>query len=248
MLRYLKVKLWGYEYTPCTLDRWLALILHKLSFMGKEEVAIYHSFIKPGMTVVDAGANQGIFALLAAKLVGEKGRVIAFEPEVKLAQSLRQNILMNKIENLRLEECGLGDKQTSGHLEIGTLNRGDNRLSENGTGLKVKICRLDEFIDVGAIDFLKIDVQGYELSVLKGLMPQLKTEGPQVIFFEFWPEGLKRVGDQPEELIGLLHECRYTVGVINEGEFLSLNRSEIMDRSQGTWTNFVATRVAKERN
>lgn len=248
MMRYLKVKLWGYDYTPCSLDRWLALVLHKFSFMGKEEVAIYQYFLKPGMRVIDAGANQGIFALLAAQLVGEKGSVIAFEPEVKLAQSLRQNIFNNKINNIRLEECGLGDKQTTGHLEVGTLNRGDNRLSEKGSGLKVKICRLDEFIGSGEIDFLKIDVQGYELSVLRGLMPQLITEGPGVIFFELWPEGLKRVGDQPEELIKLLQDCHYTIGVIKEGKFVPQNSSEIITQSKGTWTNFIAMRRSNERN
>src|SRR5580698_569946 len=90
-----EMKVWGYRVTPPSLDRLTCLVLHRLGLMGKGEKAAFGRWIRPGMTVVDVGANQGLYALLFSGLVGPSGSVVAFELEPDMFASLKLNCQAN---------------------------------------------------------------------------------------------------------------------------------------------------------
>src|SRR5258708_27788033 len=81
------VRVWGLELRSVSFDRLLYLFLHRLGWMGREEKAFLEQRIRPGMHVVDVGANLGLYTLLLSRLVGESGTVVAFEPDPELFES-----------------------------------------------------------------------------------------------------------------------------------------------------------------
>ncbi len=242
MIKYPTIQFWGHQHQTSLCDRWIALLLHKWGRMGAIEKGIYEHYLKPGMTVVDAGANQGIYTLLASQMVGPEGKVYAFEPEKRLFKDLQCTMTLNHIVNVFLYPLALGSVEKRATLKAGVFNRGDNRVVEDDFGDAISIVRLDQIVDPQGIDFLKIDVQGYEYEVLQGMMPQMIKGGPKVIFFELWNEGLERVGASSKELLILLQDSGYQLGEFENSKFNPLSVEAILHRAQRTWENFLAIR------
>ena len=125
-----------------------------------------------GQCVVDVGANAGIYSVYAALRVGERGRVIAIEPNPLPAERLKQNVHLNGVERV----CTVVPVAVSSQAGVGSLVVGQNttisHLAEPGTsGLEVPLRSLDEIMgtfNIANIDLLKIDVEGAELAVLQG--------------------------------------------------------------------------------
>ncbi len=160
-------------------------------FHELNEWRFLHKFLTEQMVFVDIGANQGEYTLFAAKRL-KKGRVIAFEPVNDLYQKLHQNILLNDFKNITSFKFGLSD--TDARLPIymgplgsrenegfGTLYQSEirNRFIEN-----VELKVFDSVIDPLAlerIDFMKIDVEGAELAVLKGSIVAIMRYRPHIL-------------------------------------------------------------------
>jgi len=85
------VEVWGNRITATSLDRLLNLYLHRYGLRGEEEKQFLERHVKPGMRVLDIGANQGIYSLLMSRLVGPSGHLHCFEPDPRLFASLREN-------------------------------------------------------------------------------------------------------------------------------------------------------------
>src|SRR5258708_10712335 len=75
------------------------------------EVAFVNRLLRPGMTVLDAGAHHGLYTLLASKRVGRRGRVIAFEPSPRERKRLRRHLWANRCKNVAVQSCALGEEQ-----------------------------------------------------------------------------------------------------------------------------------------
>ena len=134
-------------------------------------------FLEPGMTVLDIGANQGLYSLLAAKKVGSGGRVIAFEPSPRELRRLRWNLKMNRCRNVRVEPVALGSQEGVGELyvclgqETGCNSLRPPAVSEPVSRTEVAVATLDQHLaemDVEKADFVKVDVEGAELDVFRG--------------------------------------------------------------------------------
>jgi len=158
--------------------------------------AFYESHLKPGMTFVDVGANVGMFTALAAKLVGELGRVIAFEPNSENCRLILMSARLNGFNNVKLIPIAL--HHVVGYAlftsAIGTnggfLPSVDASLS-NPTCTVVPTMKLDDLID-GDVDFIKMDVEGAEGLVIKGAVRTIERCRP-VITTEVSAEMLPRV-------------------------------------------------------
>jgi FkbM family methyltransferase len=207
---------WGQRMRSATFDRWLYLRLHRLGRMGRGEKSALARLVRPGMTVVEVGSNLGLYAVLLSRLVGAQGRVLAFEPDPDLAGLLRQSGAANRCGNLAIRAQALGRER--GRLMLHTLavNSGDNHLGDGGGRLlrrsvEVEVVTLDEAAGDMVPDLVKIDVQGWELQVLRG-MTRLIERCPQLtVYFEYWPAGLRRAGDTPEALVAFLTERGFRV-------------------------------------
>jgi FkbM family methyltransferase len=172
------------------------------------ESVFLRSLVHPGMHVVDAGANLGAYAHLFARCVGPSGRVTAFEPDPTLFAAIEKSARTNGLAQLQPHCLALGDHPGRARLNIGLLNSGDNRLAApddiTEAGLEINVTTLDDFLDGAPVDFIKIDVQGWEEHALRGMTRTLAANPRLQLYLELWPHGLYRVGSSPESLLKML--------------------------------------------
>jgi FkbM family methyltransferase len=239
---------WGHRIRSKTFDRSLYLWMHKRGLMGAGERAVLSRLVQPGMTVVDVGANLGLYSLLFAALVGPTGRVISFEPDPDLFSLLRDNCAANGADHVEPRHLALGNTAARMVLNRMTLNSGDNHLGSNGGAafrkpVEVEVAALDVLMPRLRPHFIKVDVQGWELNVLRGMERTIRESETASIYIEFWPEGLRRAGASPADLysfvrsLGLRFYSCDGWEELNEGGFLAL--------AQGMrgHTNLLATRI-----
>jgi FkbM family methyltransferase len=165
--------------------------------------------LKRGMTVLDIGANVGYFALLMANLVGDDGHVVAFEPTSYGFEKLRRNVSLNRFENITLENIGLSDQVERKKLWINSRFETSAVTSEEEE--EIELQTLDVYFnksDIGSLDFVKVDVDGYEVKVIRGARNTLSKFQPQMIV-EFGRATLKRRGETVEELLRELEQLGY---------------------------------------
>jgi FkbM family methyltransferase len=177
------------------------------------ETAFIRSLLRPGMRVVDAGANLGAYAHLFARCVGPTGRVTAFEPDPTLFAALETNARNNQLPQLQAHRLALGAHAGRAKLNHGFFNSGDNRLAApdvtTGTGLEITVTTLDDFLDGTPVDFIKIDVQGWEEHALRGMVRTLAANPHVQLYLELWPHGLCNIGSSPASLLALLTEMGF---------------------------------------
>ncbi len=250
-------RVWGRSLRAPTFDRWLALRLHQLGLMGTADKRFLTAQVRPGMTVVDIGANQGLYSLLFARLAGGGGKVIAFEPDDMLYRALAANVASNEGGNVRTRNTALGSRAGTMTLHRSLFNSGDNRLSPQAEqagpreGVEIRVERLDQALAGERVDFIKMDVQGWEMEVLRGMQGLLDepSQTPLAIYFEFWPQGLRDAGSDPLELLHFLTEHRFSIHQPRGGEpgqpvrdFATLVRS----MKPGAYTNLYASHARRE--
>jgi FkbM family methyltransferase len=192
-------------------DRLLYLWWHRLTYHRNAELNFLRSCVRPGAHVVDVGANVGLIGHALARAVGPAGRVSAFEPDPLLFEALETSARTNGLRQLQPHCVAVGSRAGSARLRRGTFNSGDTRVvpgeGAHGTdALTVPVTSLDEFLDGTAVDFVKIDVQGSEVDVLRGMQRTLATNPTLQLYVELWPHGLSRAGTSAEALIGSLVE------------------------------------------
>lgn len=135
------------------------------------------NYLLPGMTVLDIGAHHGLYTVIAACQVGLKGHVYAFEPSPREQKILRQNIRLNRFKNVTVEGLALGSSEAQGSLylvegaETACNSLRPPRVEGGTSAIPVHVTRLDDWIDahkIERVDFVKLDVEGGEMEVLKG--------------------------------------------------------------------------------
>jgi FkbM family methyltransferase len=241
----------GVQFHPNSADRFIALILHKFLPSANSFTKWIKINARRGDVVLDIGANQGLFAVAASNAVGPSGMVHAFEPDKDLAGCIWKTIRKNKIHNIKVHEIALGVKSEGLKLYKNPYNSGDNRLttktSDSGHSLlTVPVERLDNLSEIQKVDLVKIDVQGWELSVLQGMMDKMKNNLKAKILFEFWPHGMKIAGFDPLELIFYMIENGYTLTEESSGLKLSLDNSSafVKDIRGKKYTDIEAVKLA----
>jgi len=146
-------------------------------------VKVLQSFLSKNDVFVDAGANIGFLSLVAAAKIGNKGQVHSFEPVPSTFDILKKNKAINNFEQIKLHSFALGNKKESVSIYAESENRGGaSIMNKHSTqGIEIQVERLDDIDAVQRIDVLKIDVEGYELEVLKGAENKIKKNRPKLI-------------------------------------------------------------------
>jgi FkbM family methyltransferase len=158
------------------------------------EIAYLLRHLKPGDVAIDVGAHKGAYLYWMRKRVGPEGRVIAFEPQPRLAHLLR-NVVSRKVwTNVTIEDAGVSSHSGAGRLHVPQSAYSETspsaRLSSDpitaaGTDLAIDLVTLDDYFTRNAIqriDFLKCDVEGHELDVFRGAAGLLQTFHPRLLF------------------------------------------------------------------
>jgi FkbM family methyltransferase len=184
------------------------------------ETAVMRRLIAPGMSVLDIGANIGYYTLLFANLVGPEGKVHAFEPAPKALRLLRKNINANTLTNVIVHACAAGADITEERLYLNDYNAGDNRIykSDGMESVAITVRTIDSLVPENQrVDFIKMDVQGYEWHVIRGAKRIIEGDRPSIVL-EFSPRGIARCGGSAKDLLRYLEHRGYSFEEILENE------------------------------
>lgn len=245
------VQVWGHELKAPTFDRLLALWLHRASMMGVEDQTILRRLVRPGMRIADVGANQGLYALLMADLTGPDGEILCFEPQPELNAVLRLNIGNNNAGNIRIFDQAVGAEPGTSVLQESCFNSGDNRVGEWGGGrtFEIEVAPLDTILaENRRLEFMKIDVQGYELPAFQGMAEVMAASPELVIYLEYWPSALKAQSGSATAILELLEERGFLLSEFVDGEPLALRpgaagHEDLQRKIKGAqFVNLLATR------
>jgi len=159
---------------------------------------LVRSILREGDTVLDIGASIGPFSLTMSKLVGETGRIYAFEPTEMCFNYLCENIKINNCKNIYPYKLGAWDKDELIRAQLATKRP----IWANGI-------RLDDFLaqhGVEKVDFIKMDIDGAEPWALRGLMRTFEKNPHLKMVMEYYPLYIRRFGGDPEEVLDIVRK------------------------------------------
>ena len=140
---------------------------------------------------MDVGANVGYMSVLGSQLVGERGSVIAVEPEERNLRLLRANLWRNECANAVVLPVAAGSAYRFLPLAFNESNRGDHQAGGPGAVDRlVPSAPLDAFLADRSVDVIKVDTQGYDHEVIAGLNRTIAAQRPTILC-EFWVEGMR---------------------------------------------------------
>lgn len=185
------------------------------------EFAAMDEIVKKNYIVFDVGANTGSISSYLSNKVGDNGKIIAFEPFPKTFLRLKNNIALNNFKNITLEEIALSDSEGKKEFYFNKKNPELNSLGivefENELPFEtteVKVSTLDNYCsknNIQVIDFLKIDVEGFEVEVLTGAAELLNNKKIKSIQFEISPIPLRCANKSPDDLVNLFNKIDYEI-------------------------------------
>jgi FkbM family methyltransferase len=147
---------------------------------------VFLKYLNPGMTFVDIGANIGQHSLFASSVVGETGSVHSFEPVPSLYRQIHDSVHVNGWEDrVHVHPYALGEEEKQEQFFVSANAGGSSLVNDDETKeiLTVEVKRGDVALSsIEKIDMIKIDVEGYEYEVLKGIRTTLITHRPIVVF------------------------------------------------------------------
>lgn len=195
-----------------------------LNFGGYEsvETVTMLQFVRPGMTVLDIGANIGWYSMNLAKLVPDVN-IHAFEPLPSTYSFLERNVALNRLDGINLYNFAFSNRngteifyfypEGSGNASITNLSKHPNTQE-----IPCLVRTLDDFIEESSleVDFIKCDVEGAELFVFEGGLATLRSQRP-IIFTEMLRKWSTAFGYHPNDIIELLSKIGYQCFIIREG-------------------------------
>lgn len=189
--------------------------------------AALRRLLRPGMNVVEVGANVGYFTLTIAHVVGPRGSVAAFEPDPVLAQIVRDNAEINGFaDRVTVHEKAVADAQgeirfftTHRHRGNGSILEGFEQLPGNPEDRRVEIVvpsvRLDDAFAANPPDVIKIDAEGAESAVLRGARGLLDGERVKILVLELFPRFVQAAGDDPRAFLERLTARNFKLNLID---------------------------------
>ncbi len=146
---------------------------------------LLQQYLKPGMTVVDVGSNIGYYALLESRLVEAGGRVIAIEPVPQNVEQLRRNVCTNGRTNIEVHHLAIADCNGTLPMYLSARSNWHSLLpTPSSKTCMVTVSTLDSFLShasLDSVDLIRMDVEGYEIKIIKGMRGILEQFDPQLL-------------------------------------------------------------------
>ncbi|MBN2405879.1 MAG: FkbM family methyltransferase, partial [Coriobacteriia bacterium] len=184
-----------------------------------DELLFMTRYLRAGDGVIDAGANIGLYTLLAAPIVGPEGSVDSFEPGTIAAERLKENIELNGFEHVYLHQAAVSD--SAGMVSFVAGWDVSNSMIPEGVSkagsLLVTATTLDDSLTKRVYAYAKLDVEGAEGLVLRGASRMLADHNPPVWQVELCKHMLKRFGTNPGEIIAMFQTNGYVMASYDAG-------------------------------
>ena len=176
---------WGFMLWPKH-DTIVGRSLELYGEYSKVEVDLLCKVVRPGMTVVEVGGNIGALSVPIAKIIGETGRLIVFEPQYALNRILMANLAMNECFNAQvlLAAAGVGVPGERLKIPLYDYSKEDNfgaigrDMWDKNVGMDVPVIGIDKLVELPVVHVMKIDAEGMELEVLKGANKIIRRDWP----------------------------------------------------------------------
>ncbi len=210
----------------------------------REETRMIQKTLQPGMTVIDIGANIGYYAMMEARAVTETGHVYAIEPEPRNVDLLHRNIKVNGYHHIDVFQAGVSDHTgmaplyVSEHSNLHNLLRPMRTKNEDSV-INIKVYRVDDFVDEHNVDpadinFIRMDIEGYEVKALAGMQKILRMAKPLKLFIEFHPRYIEDIADHSlastmDYLASIGFEIRYATATAKNGYSIKFQNTTIKD-------------------
>lgn len=184
-----------------------------------ELAAALRSLLGPGGSFVDVGANEGYFSVIASKLVGASGRVLAVEPQRRLRTILEKNFELNAVANVEIAEVAISDRRGSATLHLSPdTNTGSTALEQTTRyatqTASIETCTLEEFLathELERVDLMKMDIEGFEYEAILGSPEVFRKHRVRALALELHGRMLVARGRAPEDIASFLQSCGYQV-------------------------------------
>ncbi len=184
----------------------------------KYEIELLKKNIKKGDVVLDIGANIGFYTKILSNLVGETGKVYAFEPDKKNFNYLQQNA--GHLKNVLLINKAVSDKTGTITLYHSDLLNVDHKTyaTENYTSkTEIECVAIDDIIPEHNVDFIKIDIQGYEYFAFQGMKEVLQKNQQLKIITEFYPFGIQESKITIADFLHTFQQHQFRINLYNDG-------------------------------
>lgn len=212
------------------------LIMHKIREPASTKEI--QRILRKGDIVMDIGANIGYYALMEARIVGEMGKIYAYEPVPNNVELLKKNIEVNHYENIEVFSTALGDRDGTSEIHLSEQSNwhsmSDLLTSDKVNKMPVEVLTVDKALENKDFpNFIRMDVEGYEIKIIRGMESTLKNSKLRRLFIELHPSLMKR-----HELVELLTTLKrhnfeiemmaMTVGLSPERTYYSLTIDEVL--------------------
>jgi FkbM family methyltransferase len=230
-----------------------------LRVFERRELAFFSQICRPGMTVIDIGANVGVYTALAMHAVGPAGAIVSIEPHDESRRFLARTIAANANANIRphVFDCAASDHEGTGKLFLNPENKADNRLylsdqTPNMQSAPVRLRTIDAVLDevgITSVDILKIDVQGSELAAITGAAKTIRNSPEMTLLTEFWPDGIHRAsGHDGQRYIDLLCDLGFELFELRRGQLVPLSVDWPQRLTGRRYTNLVGIKARRPSN
>lgn len=196
------------------------------------EINLLKKYIRHGYVVLDIGANIGFYATLLSELVGEKGEVHCFEPDVKNFRHLQNSTKGYK--NIHINNKAVGSKTEKIKIYTSKNLNVDHRTykpEEYDKEFDIEAISVDEYIK-GKVDFIKMDIQGFEMQAVQGMQKTLSENKEIKVISEFWPYGLRKAGSSVLAYYEFLTAHDFTVYLLKKNSLERLTVDTVKSLSE----------------
>jgi len=208
------------------------------------ETRVMQKILRPGMTVIDIGANIGYYVMIEGRAVSETGHVYAIEPEPCNFELLCRNVKLNNYQHVSVFQAGISNETGLAKLYISEHSNLHNLLRplcarNNNSVIDIKVYRFDDFvaehhIKPSNINLIRMDIEGYEVKALVGMVKTLRAAKTLNLFIEFHPQYIKDIPGYTLEstmefLASLGFEIRYATATAKNGYSIKFQNIAIKD-------------------
>lgn len=191
------------------------------------EISLMNRFIKPNDVVLDIGANIGFYSEILSHIVGSKGEVHCFEPDKTNFNLLKKRC--GSLQNVTINFKAVSEKTETLKIYTSKKLNVDHRTykpDEYDEEINIDAISIDEYIQDKKVNFIKIDIQGFEMSAIKGMLKTLQHNDLKMLS-EFWPYGMHKAGSSVLEYYQLLKQFNFYVYLIDNGQLTLLEEETV---------------------
>jgi FkbM family methyltransferase len=184
-----------------------------------QEIELVKQHVSLGDTVLDIGANIGYYTLIFAKLVGEHGKVFAFEPDPTNFALLKKNVEINGYSNVILVPKAVSNENKKAKLYLCEQNQGMHRVYNSvfcNDSIDIEFLRLDDYFQDDKINFIKIDIEGAEYAAIQGMQNLLNRNREAKLLTEFSPAASLENGIDSTDYLKILVDLGFNIYSVGE--------------------------------